>query len=150
MCNVQVAFISSSGRDQLISFYYEVKIFKHGQLHSLCEALWQIPQSFLADFQHCLAKTATGKHGEERFRCLVDPFKDSVSRLDLALRNPSRHPHQEVVNVCLVNVLVPEHESLNRDAATEELGGVGDAVLLLGWLVVLGGLGKNVNQDLDG
>lgn len=40
----------------------------------------------------------------------------------------------------LENVLVMEHESLDLDAATEDLGRVSDTVALLGRLVVLGGL----------
>lgn len=40
----------------------------------------------------------------------------------------------------LENVLVVEHESLDLDAATEDLGCVCDTVPLLGRLVVLRGL----------
>jgi hypothetical protein len=40
----------------------------------------------------------------------------------------------------LENVLVMEHKSLDLDAATEDLRRVGDAVALIGRLVVLGGL----------
>lgn len=92
---------------------------------------------FVANSQHRLAKAASSEHGNESLVRLLDTMKLSVPRLDLTFSNPLGHSSPEAVNILRIDVLIPETESLNLDAAAENLRQVRDSVLLVNWLIVL-------------
>lgn len=91
----------------------------------------------LSNLQCSLTKRLARKQRQECLLRLVKSIEVCGPRLDRALGDPLGHLLPKAVNVAVVDLVVPEDEALDVDTLAEDIVQVGDAVFLLGFLVVL-------------
>lgn len=108
---------------------YPDTLHRTNSIDSLCRRLSNLDRG--------LAERFAVKERQERVLSRLDTLELGSASLDGALSDPLGHDLPELVNVVGVDVVVPEDEALDGDAAAKDLSEVGHAELLRRRLVVL-------------